>query len=79
MTDQTAAPEADQSPQKLMLHELAPMVERIHCERRDEVVDVEDRRPPPFEWGHELDKRRHELIERNLAIALNEFESNDLS
>jgi hypothetical protein len=78
VTYQTTAPEANRSPQKLMLYELAPKVARIHCERRDEAVDVEDGRLPPSEWGPELENRRLEFIKRNLDIALGEFDSSDL-
>jgi hypothetical protein len=78
VTYETTAPEANRSSQKLMLYELAPKVARIHCERRDEAVGVEDGRLPPSEWGHELDDRRLEFIKRNLDIALGQFDSSDL-
>jgi hypothetical protein len=77
VTYRTTAPETNRSQQKLMLHELAPKVARIHCERRDEAVDVQDSRLPPSDWDHELDNRRLEFIERNLDVALRDFDSSE--
>jgi hypothetical protein len=78
VTYRATAPEPNHSQQKLMLHELAPRVARIHCEQRDEAVDLQDSRLPPSDWDHELDHRRLEFIERNFDIALEEFDSSDL-
>ena len=61
-----------------MLCELAAQVAPAQCLERDEAVAIEEEeRPPPDEWRAELEKRRLELIDRNLAIALNDFDCND--
>jgi hypothetical protein len=77
MTNQTIAPEADGSPQKLMLYELAFRLVPIHCQRRDEAIDVQDGGPIPPEWQSEFEKRRADSIKRELAARLSEFDLSD--
>ena len=77
MTNHTAALKAGPIP-RLMLWELAPLVARALCEQRDEATGVQDGDlKPPAAWRPELKKRRLEFINRELTIALEQFDSSD--
>ena len=76
MTNRTIAPENDGNSQKLMLHELAPKVALVHCQRRDEAVAVQDGEiPPPADWQSELDRRLPDFIKYTMTDELERVDS----